>query len=330
MGRSSQCPLALVVVVSASLVAAACAGGGGDVGPASADASGDDVQGRCDLGFNTAAFNETRGGDHRHPQHAHEMGAQVDFTVRAWAEVFADEGLGLTVAEVAAEVEADDIYRRHVLGGVLTDTLAAQPWVPMTDASDCDAIAAQLQEAREAAARHPTVADAVAAGYVQGDTYFAGLGVHYQDYGYQDRFDPAHPVQFLYDGTDDDSALAGLSYVVRRPGDEPPEGFVGDNDHWHRHRSFCLDADGVNMSSDVLSESECTVLGGVHVPNAELWMLHMWAVPGCENDWGLFSYANPALPYLPDDASFATGCNSGRTVADPLDLDDSGTGPRID
>jgi hypothetical protein len=51
-------------------------------------------------------------------------------------------------------------------------------------------------------------------------------------------FDPAHPVELLFDGTNDNSGLVGLSYVAAHPGDEPLAGFTGPNDLWHRHHGF--------------------------------------------------------------------------------------------
>jgi hypothetical protein len=121
-----------------------------------------------------------------------------------------------------------------------------------------------------------------------------------------------------------------LSYVVLPSGDEPPEGFVGGNDHWHRHRNFCLDVDrdAYNFATDILSPDECAALGGTFTPNRS-WMLHTWVVPGCESDWGVFSGANPRLPYLPEGVTFASGCNSGDSFADPLELDGRGDGPDV-
>lgn len=323
------------------ILIAACGGEGGHEATASGDTGamgppeGEgvvvDLENRCDVGFNTASFNDaSRLVHHIDGHHGDEMG-QVDFTLEQWSNAFVDEELGMTAEEVLDELDSDEIYRRHVLGGVLTHTLTPDPWVPMTDPAQCEALAGELRAARDVGARHATVSDALAAGYTLGDSYFAGLGVHYQNWDHLDAFDPAQPVQLLYDGTEPDSRLVGLSYVVRQPGDVPPEGFTGSNDQWHRHRSYCLDLDdgGVNLSSDVLTPEECAAVGGTHVPNPDGWMLHVWLSPGCESDWGVFSGANPRLPYIPDGASFDSGCNSGKTVADPLDLDDRGDGPVI-
>jgi hypothetical protein len=294
-----------VVLVS---FAVGCGGGGGGNG-------GDDgtaqEPARCDQDVNTAAFYDD--AELVHHQGHHEMTGDVDFTLAEWADAFTAPALGMSPAEVVAGVEADEIYRRHVLQGVLTHAVGPDPWMPMTDRATCDRLAAQLDEAREAAARFPTVADAVAAGYGQGDTYYAGLGVHFQDYALLGEFDPGRPVQLLYEGDAPESRLVGLSYVMELAGDEPPEGFAGDNDVWHRHRSFCLDTArrSLNLAADVLSADECMAIGGTHIPNETLWMLHAWVVSGCESDWGIFSAANPRLPHIPQGARLVSGCTAG-------------------
>ncbi|HEY8548188.1 MAG TPA: hypothetical protein VIL36_24185 [Acidimicrobiales bacterium] len=333
---------ALVVPGAATVAAAlaavtllgACGGADAGNGPdVPDDAPEVDIDDRCDLGLNTARFNDTAPAEPGAHAHHHEAGP-VDFTLADWAGVFVDEELGLGPDEVVDRLATADleVYRRHIEGGVLTHSLGPDPWTPMTDPGECERLAGELTAVRELVTRYPTVADAIAAGYVQGDTYYAGLGAHYQNWDLLGTtFDPARPVQLLYDGTDPGSHLVGVSYVVRRAGDAPPEGFTGVNDRWHRHRSYCLDLanGGVNLSSDVLSEEECEALGGSFLPNEDGWMLHAWVVPGCESDWGVFSSANPALPFLPEGAEMAPGCNSGRSTTDRLQLDDRGSGPRI-
>ena len=325
----------VAVAVLGPLVVAACSGDGADADGESdpAEPAALDVDGRCDLGLNTARYNDGAVTDHAaHTHHAAPAapGAAVDFTLEEWAEVFVDEDLGRSGAEVVDDLAGDDVYRRHIEGGVLTHSLGPDPWMPMTDPAACEALAGQLSELRAVVTGFSTVADAEAAGYTRGDRYFAGLGVHYQNYGLlSDWFDPARPVQFLYDGTEPDAHLVGVSYVVKGDTDTPPAGFAGDNDQWHRHHSFCLDDAGVNISSDVLSPEECATLGGNHLLNQDGWMLHTWVVPGCESDWGVFSGANPRLPYLPEGAALTSGCNSGRSTTDRLQLDDRGSGPRI-
>lgn len=312
MGRVRRMRM-LGAAVTVAVVAVSCSGGDG--GHANHDAS-DDVSDRCDADLNTAAFNESTELVHHHA-HDHMNVGDAGFTLEQWADAFASPALGMTPAQVLDGLAGNEIYRRHILGGVLTHSLGPDPWVAMTDPAACDRLADELDEARAAAARYPTVADAVAAGYMQGDTYYAGLGVHFQDYASIGEFDAGHPVQLLYDGATPDSTLVGLSYVMMLPGEVPPEGFTGVNDRWHRHKSFCLDsANGsLNLAADVLSPEECAALGGSPVSNPELWMLHAWVVPGCESDWGIFSAANPRLPYIPDDARLVSGCTANSVVS---------------
>jgi hypothetical protein len=305
----SGCRLQRLLAAVVLLVAAGCSGAG--AGSASEDDGAAVDSDRCDLDLNTERFNDTTGqGDPAAMHHDAVAGdpSTIHFTVLQWAKVFADPDLGMSATEVADAVDADVIYRRHVLAGVLTHTLDPDPWLPLTDPATCDALSGELDEVRGVVDRFPTVADAVAAGYTLGDSYFAGLGVHYQNWDLLGGFDPANPVQLLYDGSEDDAHLVGVSYVVRSAGALPPVGFTGGNDHWHRHGRFCLDADAVNLATDVLSDAECASRGGRVALNTDGWMLHVWVVPGCESDWGVFSAANPRLPYLPDGVRLARGC----------------------
>jgi len=79
--------------------------------------------------------------------------------------------------------------------------------------------------------------------------------------------------------------------------------------------------------SDVTAR-QCAIARGAFMAITG-WMVHAWVVPGCESDWGMFSGANPRLPYLPGGATLTSGCNSGRSTTDRLQLDDRGSGPRI-
>jgi hypothetical protein len=86
--------------------------------------------------------------------------------------------------------------------------------------------------------------------------------------------------------------LAGFSYWVRSA--EPPEGFTGPNDVWHRHSGLCFE-NGFLMRESVTS-AEC---GGQWLNGSDLWMLHAWVAPGVPNTAGLFAARNDALcpPY---------------------------------
>jgi hypothetical protein len=317
---SSHLPRVLVAVVVVLLLGVtACSGPGGD-GASSPAAAVDTAGHRCDGDVNTALFNELATPvDHAGPAHVHGSApghAPVTFTLAQWAQKFTNPALGMSTNAVLHAVSSDVVYRRHILGGVLAETLGPSPWVPLTDSAACRTLDVELGQVRHVVARFPTVADAVRAGYKQGDHYVAGMGVHYQNWDLLGGFDPAKPVQLLYDGTEPGSHLVGVSYVVKGRGSRPPAGFPGDNDQWHLHGKYCLkDVDGVliNLATDVLSKAECAARGGTELANQGGWMLHVWAVPGCENDWGIFSPVNPRIPYLPPGVRLDVGCRAPHT-----------------
>jgi hypothetical protein len=69
-------------------------------------------------------------------------------------------------------------------------------------------------------------------------------------------------------------------------------------------------------------------------------MMHVWVVPGCESDYGVFSGGNPALVFrgaatadLFDPALELApkppGCGSGAAIDGELGFDQGGHGPSI-
>ncbi|MDD9370399.1 MAG: hypothetical protein PV358_09825 [Acidimicrobiales bacterium] len=288
-----------------------------------------DPDARCDLGFNTAAFNEATGpGEY----HAHDDTEPVDFTLEEWAEVFVDPEGGLPADVVVDFIEQRPVMRDGILSGGLTHTLEPDPWNPLTDPDECAALADELTRAREVAATYPTIADAEAAGYRKVTTYYPGIAAHYMNFELlRDGFVLEEPEMLLYDGDGPTASIVGLSYYILKSGDdEPAEGFTGDNDHYHRHVGLCI-RDGVVAAGSNTSDEECGALGGDKSDGTAGWMSHVWITPGCESDWGVFSGANPALTVRTpgDTAEVPTGCGSGLTMDDPLAFDDSGEGPSI-
>ena len=85
---------------------------------------------------------------------------------------------------------------------------------------------AQLAIAHQVTVDYPTVAAAEAAGYRMTTTYVPCIGAHYLNAGHIGGFDPAHPAMLLYDGTDPDAKIVGLSYAALS-GKKAPEGFAG-------------------------------------------------------------------------------------------------------
>jgi hypothetical protein len=174
--------------------------------------------------------------------------------------------------------------------------LGPQPWHAMTDKAQCDQLAGELALARETALKYPTVADAEAAGWRRVTPYVAGIAAHYMNFSLVDgKFEIDKPEMILYDGTDDDSHVIGLSYYIRQEGTaEPTQGFTGNNDHFHRHIGLCVSGAGV-IGDSTTTKEECEAMGGRKADGGNGWMNHVWIVPGCESPWGMFSGASPLL-----------------------------------
>jgi hypothetical protein len=169
------------------------------------------------------------------------------------------------------------------------------PWQAIRDRATRELLGRQLEIAHEATLRLPTVADAEAAGYEKITPYLPCIGAHYvKSPIYLGGFDPASPTMMLYDGTDPDSKVVGLSYAMLADKRSPPEGFAGPNDPWHVHETLCLGGGGV-LGDESTTEEECAARGGRVAKLGNLWMNHMWNVPGWESRWGLFSSEHPDL-----------------------------------
>ena len=166
---------------------------------------------------------------------------------------------------------------------------------PLTHAQRME-LQVQMEQARDAATRFPTVAQALAAGYEQSTVYVPCIGAHYTNTRLAGAFNPSAPSELLYDGTTPESKLVGLSYLVYHPGGAPP-GFAGPNDYWHQHNAnggLCLRGSVVVGGEDT-SPQKCADLGGHKALLLDVWMLHAWVVPGFECSWGVFSGECPEL-----------------------------------
>jgi hypothetical protein len=156
-------------------------------------------------------------------------------------------------------------------------------------------LAFQLVEARAAAMRYPTVADATAAGYhLVGGGFGPGSGAHYIG-GFSLNFDPSKPQALIYDGIKPTSPVVGVMYYGM--GKNPPEGFAGPNDHWHRHSGVCIGNGGVVLfpPDSNVTPADCARVHGGYM-GVTGWMVHAWVVPGWESPAGVFSHENPDLP----------------------------------
>ena len=78
--------------------------------------------------------------------------------------------------------------------------------------------------------------------------------------------------------------------------DTAPAGFVGPNDHWHRHSNVCVQFNngkiGVPFAADQnITPQECADVHGDFMQKT-VWMVHAWVVPGWESPQGVFSHDN--------------------------------------
>jgi hypothetical protein len=154
----------------------------------------------------------------------------------------------------------------------------------------------QIGAAKRVAEKYPTVNDALAAGYVKSTPYVPCIGAHYTNVALIPKFDPEAPSELLYEGTDPDSRIVGLSYLVWHPGGAP-EGFAGGNDHWHQHNAnggLCLKG-GVVVAGEGSTREQCAKLGGRKTLLTDIWMVHAWVVPGVSCTWGMFAGECPSL-----------------------------------
>jgi len=168
----------------------------------------------------------------------------------------------------------------------------------------------QLELARTAAMRYPTVADAEAAGWRRQGPFAPGLGAHFMKFGGSDgsgfapivgpmsNNDVLHPLSLIYDGTQPTSRIAGLMYLGA--GLRIPDGFAGHQDVWHYHTDVCTvykpdgSTDTPFGADTTVTKSMCDGVKGVlmaRTPN----MLHVWVVPGYDSPEGIFSHLNEAI-----------------------------------
>lgn len=170
-------------------------------------------------------------------------------------------------------------------------------WKPIADRATRDELGQQLEVAHQVTLQYPTVADAEAGGYRMVTGYVPCIGAHYIKASNFAKFDLTKPAMLLYDGTNPDSKIVGLSYATLSDPNTAPEGFAGSNDPWHKHNSnggLCLKG-GVVVGSENTSEEECAARGGKKMALDNLWMNHTWVADAWPSSWGIFSSENPDL-----------------------------------
>jgi hypothetical protein len=251
----------------------------------------------------------------------------MGFVAGAATIILADSGPEQTriAVPVASGVPASDgpttISGQHIHGVKAQDVAAeSKPDKPL-DRATRDELQAQLTIARAAALQYPTVADAEKAGYFLAGGFAPGSGAHYVGVGgiaFGDgSIDIAHPSTLIYDGTSQDSRIAGLMYLGYG-GSKAPAGFAGPNDHWHRHSGVCVKYGGAGGKLEVpfpadadVTPKQCSAVGGSFM-NITPYMVHAWVVPSWESPQGVFSHEHPNLrcadgTYKTNKAGFCQG-----------------------
>jgi hypothetical protein len=195
----------------------------------------------------------------------------------------------------AAPGGVTDVNGHHVHGVKAQDVAAeAAPDEPL-DAPTRALLAQQLSVARDHAMQYPTVADATAAGYRLAGGFAPGSGAHYIGAAMtgSGSFDPNAAQSLIYDGTSPTSHIVGLMYYAMG---NPPEGFAGPNDHWHRHSHVCIKPSptgiDVPFPADAdITQAQCSGVGGLFM-SITGYMVHAWVVPSWESPQGVFSHEN--------------------------------------
>ena len=247
----------------------------------------------------------TMGGhDHGATDEGHDHGT-TDVTVTPAGQVIVGTADGTSPCEIAAptpgspgQVGAGDGGQTGSDAGEHGHRGFVKQY-PLT-AAEHAVLIEQMEAARTVIDRYPTVADAEAAGYGMSTVFVPCIGAHYTNISKVPVFDPAEPSELLYDGTEPDSKIIGLSFLVVHV-DGPPEGFAGQNDIWHQHNAnggLCLrDGTAIVIGGEEISEEECIQRGG-HKAGEQMkniWMVHAWVAPGFECSWGVFAGECPEL-----------------------------------
>lgn len=220
-----------------------------------------------------------------------------------------DEGGGEAAHDggVAHDMVADDLGFSELANGQMGSHEHPDEGVaPAEDEIDPETaatLAGQLAMTAPLVQAYPTLADAKAAGYVQQGPFSPGLGVHFGGNfsfnadGDMDPEDIAKPI-LIFDGIEDDSALAGFMYMAYQ--ETEPEGFAGPLDRWHYHTATCIvyGPDGIEtpFGADLtgVTDAMCEAEGG-HMIDFTGYMVHVWTVPGYESELGTFSDLNPNI-----------------------------------
>jgi hypothetical protein len=159
----------------------------------------------------------------------------------------------------------------------------------------------QLEQLRLATERYRNHENAVADGFKRFGADGPLMGEHwYHPDRVKAELDLASPSTLQYAWIGEKRELVGVAYTLyRRPTDPMPEGFTGDEDHWHVH-------DLSKVARAIASErpfARFLVDAGIRRGRVgagdgrtHLTMVHAW--PWLDNPDGPFAQRHRALPYL--------------------------------
>jgi hypothetical protein len=187
------------------------------------------------------------------------------------------------------------------LAGNTSEKAENAKWVPLGPA-DQAVLTGQLAQSYQAAMRYPTVASAKAAGMILAGGMAPGVGAHYQlisadgfkGINPDGSINALYPASWIYASVADNAPVVGVMYESLN--DTAPSGFIGPNDHWHRHSDVCVKFSGgkiaVPFAADQdITPKECADVQGDFMKKT-VWMVHAWVVPGWESPQGVFSHDN--------------------------------------
>jgi hypothetical protein len=168
---------------------------------------------------------------------------------------------------------------------------------PITDS----ALLAQIASVRKATERYRDHANASADGYRKFGTDGPLMGEHwYHPQLVKQPLDLNRPATLQYAQIDGKRVLVGVAYnVYQEPGQPLPEGFLGDQDHWHVHdmpklaRLFAEDRPFLRWMVNRRIERGKVGAGG---DRTQLTMVHAWVWQ--DNPQGMFAQEHRVLPYL--------------------------------
>jgi hypothetical protein len=196
------------------------------------------------------------------------------------------------------------------------------PWAPISDSQQRTAFEQEVGIAHQVTVDYPTVQDAEAAGYHMVTPYVPCIGAHYINIGHLiGKFDYAHPAMLLYDGTNPDSKIVGLSYATFGDPNKQPDTFEG-RAPWHKHNKnggLCLKGLTV-VGAEGISAEKCAQREGHKIKLDNLWMMHMWIADGWPSSWGLFSSEHPDLGGAIGDINGKPDPKKAKALADGGDI----------